>query len=73
MKGKIIVITGIDGTGKETQTKMLLSHLKEKGINAKMQSFPNYLSESSAPLREYLHGKLPKSASKILLAFPIRI
>lgn len=66
MKGKIIVITGIDGTGKETQTKMLLSHLKEKGINAKMQSFPNYLSESSAPLREYLHGKLPKSASKIL-------
>lgn len=65
MKGKIIVITGIDGTGKETQTKMLYEHLVEKGVNAKMQSFPNYQSPSSALVKEYLQGKLAKDATKL--------
>lgn len=65
MKGKIIVITGIDGTGKQTQTSMLLKHLQSKGLNVKMQSFPNYLSPSSAPVHEYLEGRLPKEAKKL--------
>lgn len=58
MKGKIIVITGIDGTGKETQTKMLFEHLQAKGVKVKMQSFPNYESPSSAPVKAYLQGKI---------------
>lgn len=62
MRGKIIVITGIDGSGKETQTKLLLNYLQEKGVNVRMQSFPNYVSNSSAPVRDYLQGKLAKEA-----------
>lgn len=54
--GKLIVIDGLDGSGKNTQTKALLARLTEKGIGAKMVSFPDYDSDSSALVRMYLGG-----------------
>ncbi len=42
MRGKLITIEGIDGSGKGTQAKMLLEKLLEKSIPAKLYSFPNY-------------------------------
>ena len=65
MKGKIIVITGIDGTGKETQTKLLFQHLKEKGLPVRMQSFPNYNAPSSTLVKEYLQGRLAKDVKAL--------
>ena len=40
--GKLIVIEGGDGSGKATQTRMLMNYLKKKGIPARTISFPRY-------------------------------
>ena len=55
MKGKIIVIDGMDGTGKETQSKLLIEKLKEKDEKVIRFSFPNYDSDSSFFVKKYLH------------------
>lgn len=41
-KGKFIVIDGTDGSGKATQTKELVSHLKKEGFKVKTIDFPRY-------------------------------
>ena len=41
-KGKLIVIDGIDGSGKSTQIDLLMNHLKSDGLKAKMIHFPHY-------------------------------
>ena len=41
-KGKFIVIDGIDGSGKATQTKLLVAKLKENGYKVKTIDFPQY-------------------------------
>lgn len=52
----IIVIDGTDGSGKQTQSKLLFDYLKRKKYNVKLQSFPNYKSESSILVKKYLNG-----------------
>jgi dTMP kinase len=61
--GYIIVIEGTDGSGKKTQTELLYSRLKEKGLNVIKQSFPNYDSPSAAPVKMYLGGELGSNAN----------
>lgn len=56
-KGYIVVIDGTDGCGKQTQSKELLKRLTEMGYKVKMQSFPNYDSQSSGPVKMYLGGE----------------
>ncbi|MGN1127306.1 MAG: dTMP kinase [Ruminococcus sp.] len=58
MAGKIIVIEGLDGSGKATQTDLLYRKLLEQGKNVKKLTFPCYESESSALVRMYLGGEL---------------
>lgn len=41
-KGKLIVIDGIDGSGKAAQTKLLASRLKKEGFKVKTIDFPRY-------------------------------
>lgn len=43
-RAKIIVIEGTDGSGKETQSKSILSYLTNKGLKVKRYSFPIYNS-----------------------------
>src|SRR3989338_8266673 len=43
-KGKLIVIDGIDGSGKATQREFLIKHLKRDGHKVKVVSFPEYYS-----------------------------
>ncbi len=43
-KGKLIVIDGIDGSGKATQTELLIRHLKKDGYRVKVVDFPEYYS-----------------------------
>lgn len=54
--GKLIVIDGLDGSGKETQTKELLARLQSKGYKIKKIEFPTY-TKSSALLEMYLSGE----------------
>ena len=61
--GRIIVIEGTDGSGKKTQTELLYKYLKEQGENVILQSFPNYESASSAPVKMYLNGELGENAN----------
>ncbi len=41
-RGKLIVIDGTDGSGKATQTKLLVNHLKKEGKKVKIVDFPEY-------------------------------
>lgn len=54
--GKIIVIEGLDGSGKATQSKLLLETLSKK-YKVRRLSFPDYESQSSALVRMYLGGE----------------
>ncbi len=41
-KGKLIVIEGIDGSGKETQTNLLINYLNKNKISSASFDFPQY-------------------------------
>lgn len=41
-KGKLIVIDGIDGSGKATQVNLLKNHLLKEGVKVKTIDFPRY-------------------------------
>ncbi|MEX2052215.1 MAG: dTMP kinase [Candidatus Paceibacterota bacterium] len=43
-RGKLIVIDGTDGSGKATQTDLLVSQLKKDGRKVKVVDFPDYYS-----------------------------
>lgn len=65
MAGKFIVIEGLDGSGKATQTALLRDFLEEKGESVRTLSFPDYKNESSALVKLYLGGELGDSAASV--------
>lgn len=54
--GKLIVIEGLDGSGKSTQLELLYKNLSEKGIDCRSVSFPDYDNPSSTLVKMYLKG-----------------
>ncbi len=65
MKGKLVVIEGLDGTGKQTQSERLKIRLNQMGKEVISITFPNYQSEASIPIKMYLNGKFGDDASKV--------
>lgn len=63
--GKIFVIDGTDGSGKQTQFEKLGQRLEKEGIQYKTVSFPNYNDSSSALVKMYLSGEFGKNAKEI--------
>lgn len=55
--GKLIVIEGLDGSGKSTQLELLPKNLLKSEIESQTVSFPDYDSDSSALVKMYLAGK----------------
>lgn len=55
--GKLIVVEGLDGSGKATQTKLLVEALAAQGEHVRRVTFPNYESDSSALVKMYLNGE----------------
>jgi dTMP kinase len=53
----LIVIEGTDGSGKATQTALLVEKLKQAGKQVEMFDFPQYGQKSAALVEEYLNGK----------------
>lgn len=54
--GKFIVIEGLDGSGKATQTKLLVNALKHKGFAVEKIDFPQYGKASAGLVENYLKG-----------------
>ena len=70
-KGKLFVIDGTDGSGKQTQFKKLQERLDKENIEYKTVSFPNYDSPSSSLVKMYLSGEFGKNAKEILTILSI--
>ncbi|MCD7741872.1 MAG: deoxynucleoside kinase [Ruminococcus sp.] len=55
-KGRLIVLEGLDGSGKSTQFERVYNILSANGQAIKKISFPDYNEPSSALVRMYLNG-----------------
>ncbi len=64
MKSKLIVIDGLDGSGKTTQFDIISKLLEEKH-DVKAISFPEYDKPSSALVKMYLNGEIAKNAAEV--------
>lgn len=66
MKGKLIIIeSGSDGSGKETQTQKLIDRLSSENKNVLKVSYPNYDSPACEPVKMYLNGSFGDKASDV--------
>ena len=61
--GKLIAIDGLDGSGKGTQSDILVERLRQEGKRVRVISFPDYENDSSIFVKMYLEGKLGKKPS----------
>ena len=56
--GRMIVIDGLDGSGKATQAELLKNRLKEKGYEIFSLDLPYYNDPSSTLVKMYLGGEM---------------
>ena len=70
LKPWLIVIEGIDQSGKSTQAKLLCKRFEDKNHLTKMLSFPNYKTRIGKLIRAFLHGKVeyPAEVRHMLLS-----
>ncbi len=54
--GKLIIVEGTDGSGKKTQTSLLIERMRNEGFPVETASFPQYGKKSAGLVEEYLHG-----------------
>lgn len=62
---KLIIIEGLDGSGKSTQVELLQKYFKNENIDYKKIKLPDYDSPSSTLVNMYLAGKFGKSADDV--------
>ena len=62
--GKLIVVDGLDGSGKTTQFEIIKGELM-KSHRIKAISFPDYDNPSSALVKMYLSGEIADDASEV--------
>ena len=65
VSGTLIVLEGLDGSGKATQAQALVEHLTERGFPVRKITFPDYESPSSALVRMYLGGEFGTDPSSV--------
>lgn len=56
--GRMVVIEGLDGSGKATQAKLLLAYLESKGYTTYALDLPYYNDPSSTLVKMYLNGEM---------------
>lgn len=57
MKGKLIVIEGLDGSGKSTQRELLEKRLESENIEFRYIKLPNYDDDACILVKQYLAGR----------------
>ena len=65
MSGRLIVLEGLDGSGKATQAGLLYEALCGRGEQAMKITFPNYESDSSALVKMYLGGAFGQDVNDV--------
>ncbi len=65
MAGKLIVIEGLDGSGKSTQEELLKNKLSDIGINVNFIKLPNYDDPACELVKEYLAGRFGKKPGDV--------
>ena len=63
--GKLFVIDGTDGSGKQTQFEYLKNALDKANIDYRTVSFPNYDAPSSSLVKMYLSGEFGENAQDV--------
>ena len=58
-----IVIDGLDGSGKGTQTKLVVEQLEKQGKKVLLLDYPRYWEKSAYFVEQYLNGKYGTQAS----------
>ena len=64
-KGRLVVLDGLDGSGKSTQFERLGEYMQAHGIHYKPISFPDYDQPSSALVKMYLGGEFGSSPEDV--------
>ena len=64
-RGKLIVIEGLDGSGKATQTNLLCETLARQKKAFRKLSFPDYNEPSSALVKMYLNSEFGASPEEV--------
>lgn len=64
-KSGLIVLEGLDGSGKSTQFERLSAYFSENDIKHKAISFPDYDNPSSALVKMYLNGEIGKTPADV--------
>ncbi|MCD8328582.1 MAG: deoxynucleoside kinase [Ruminococcus sp.] len=65
MQGSLVVIEGLDGSGKSTQFEIVDKLLSDRNTPHKSISFPDYDNPSSALVKMYLGGEFSKNAAGV--------
>lgn len=65
MDGKLIVIEGLDGSGKSTQEELLKKRLSESGVKVNFIKLPNYDDPACELVKEYLAGRFGKKPGDV--------
>lgn len=63
--GKLFVIDGTDGSGKQTQMQKLKERFEKENIEYMGVSFPNYDNPSSSLVKMYLSGEFGENANDV--------
>lgn len=62
---ELIIIEGLDGSGKSTQTALLEDYFKSSGVDYKKIKLPDYDNPSSTLVKMYLGGDFGKNADDV--------
>lgn len=62
---KLIIIEGLDGSGKSTQVQLLEDYFKRNSVHYRKIKLPDYDSPSSTLVNMYLGGEFGKSADDV--------
>lgn len=62
---KLIILDGLDGSGKSTQISLLHQHLEKRGYTVKQIKLPDYEHPSSNLVKMYLAGDFGKTANDV--------